>query len=1227
MKSLENTSKVGEYKELENSTEAKDSYISLKDYQIPELVAVETGDIVEQQSRDIAEKNLDKDQENLKKSGIKGFIKNIWKHNIAKEYTRQIEINKARKNLLESQNIYAGEDDSINIEDAQKEAMNALIERFAYQDEEKTTLEHTESGEKRDKIELGDFKDYLIKYIKNEITLEEFQHYKIIFLESDQAYGEKYEDNQLKYFDNILEVADNLKVKFDHEKQLSDLDDVELELTKILEQKFDKIIIARNAKLGVRTEAQYTNSDRVVEWIKKTPVGKLVSPTTLSLAVGIASSAIASSFQGATKGFAIGAGIVGAGALVSGGVSSMKEGNKLSNERRQHNREMAKGGEIENKSKKREELEKYRYETLSANQLSESLEIYLNTKIDEDNRDEIEKLLTEIEAKILVSDTEKIDLISYSRFDKIEQERTRLDINRARLRVKLNKFDKEKAQIIQTDLQEPDYGKKLKLEKEFLLDNQEKKDILFQKMRGRKMAGAFVKGALTSVVAGAVFQEGTALFDKNRDGVIEGLMNRTEASSSITPLEKLREYIVGKIEEGKNVVEKIIPKNISLENTEIKISSDKYDIIDLDKDGIYHIVDNENNVIHPDIDIEFSEDGTISDNVIDRLKKNGIDVSQHTIPIETGETVERLIAIDEFIENNNGINVDYVDYATNNTDFADGNELGLDYGINEDREVILKLNMIENGSVTPSGESINVIDEMSKGNVKVAFYADSDLSKKALVIMKLDRNGDIIVPDTIRNNFFDNEGEFIGGRMQVLVDRNNPNTDLLESVAIAGLEGKGIMEAVVETPNILYKTNLSMEFPIESQFITESVDAVKILEAPVNLPVYDTLKDNSRLETLKSNNPKASSVLSRTSIPQEQAEAVFTRVVGEDIDRNTQSEVSVELENGEQKSEVEKLNNLLNQDLKNESFLTNNNEESILNVSDFMSLGQKLDNNMDNLYIDRDRLSNVYNIDKLVQLGYEYNIIAKYSSETIKNILDLEDMFQKDFFSSLENISKIFDKTLYIKNLLNAESNKYLLMPVGSLEDRINIADKDLRVSVIDAKINNKVYEYVNKIIENDNLESTWKISSENTNEIKMVVYNLIKLHSILKNTVSMSSDKISVTPYNKLLNKIEKKYYEYHMSFLSEAEVCMGLIYNIKERFQSGESISDEDKIKLEEARTKLEDIRARFKVMQAQQDNYSIKEQILTLDENYIMELSQFPIESIIIQEINDINSILNA
>src|SRR5207248_257340 len=67
-------------------------------------------------------------------------------------------------------------------------------------------------------------------------------------------------------------------------------------------------------------------------------------------------------------------GTLGATALVGGAYAAMRESKRLKEEMQQHSREMAKGGKsIEDGSKHRERMEKFRYDTAQAGALTASI--------------------------------------------------------------------------------------------------------------------------------------------------------------------------------------------------------------------------------------------------------------------------------------------------------------------------------------------------------------------------------------------------------------------------------------------------------------------------------------------------------------------------------------------------------------------------------------------------------------------------------------------------------------------------------------------------------------------------------------------------------------------------------------------------------------------------------------------------------------------------------------
>lgn len=66
---------------------------------------VDNSKAIDDQSIDAGEANMTADKEILR--GFGGFLKKIWKHNLARNYYRQKEINTARQQILETGNIFA----------------------------------------------------------------------------------------------------------------------------------------------------------------------------------------------------------------------------------------------------------------------------------------------------------------------------------------------------------------------------------------------------------------------------------------------------------------------------------------------------------------------------------------------------------------------------------------------------------------------------------------------------------------------------------------------------------------------------------------------------------------------------------------------------------------------------------------------------------------------------------------------------------------------------------------------------------------------------------------------------------------------------------------------------------------------------------------------------------------------------------------------------------------
>lgn len=511
------------------------------------IVIVETSDAVDSRARDVADKRMSATR--AETSGVRGFFRRIWKHNLAQEYYRQREICQARSAIIEQKNIYAPDGGSM---EEHQTAMDAIIERFSHEYEEDMIHE----GEDRAVINKPDndlkirIEQLVKRYAAGSLDDTRFNAEKEQILarvnETRNENGERIIQSGRMYADNIFQIAEQCKQAIEHGQRLDDLD-------------FEFEIVVGRARTGVRTEANYNRVDRMIDYINRTPIGVLVNETTIAAAVSVtyglaAKGLVAGARAGSKIAFGVGGLVVGGG--IAGAVAGLKENKRLKDERRQHAREMAMGNKVGPDSPRRQEMETFRYETKDANNMKNDLQNSIEKFRFEptpENYDKLTKSLAEIETRIRLSDRqiaghENMDFISYSHEKQMEKERTELDIARAQAKVFLtrlakgeeldkngnplgNNIDlgysdkqglKDHLEKLITDKIEMDYG-----------DEICKKDRLFNGMKRKKIAIAALKGAGIGIAVGAAVQEGFAAMNNNIEGLFE---NKQQAfSADATP--------------------------------------------------------------------------------------------------------------------------------------------------------------------------------------------------------------------------------------------------------------------------------------------------------------------------------------------------------------------------------------------------------------------------------------------------------------------------------------------------------------------------------------------------------------------------------------------------------------------------------------------------------------------------------------------------------------------
>ncbi len=480
---------------------------------------VDTTRLVEAQARDIGDHRMAESKDDRTAEGFKEKMsrlwKRIWNHNIAQEYYRQKEIAAAKGEILGSKNLYVGQEGDTGA--AHKEAMSAIVDRFTSEyKNDVLTQEERDSKKQASTAVNSKVKDLIKEYAGGTMSKQAFEEQKKrILKEADKNYGA---DGKM-HADNLAEIAEEVRDAVAHGTKLAEIDfEVQLEVGE--------------ARESLKTEQEKHTFDKILNTMGKTKIGQAA----ISLgAVGLVA-AVYSAAKFATVGLgkkaAKWAGF-GAGAVAAGGIEALKENTRMKRDRAQHIRERAMGMKFtEADMERRQEMEKNMYETRGARSISNQLEADIaRVASGEINAAEFNKItanLADLEARIKLGDTRKIDLVSYSSFSTVERERTDLDLARARLKVALRKgIEKKTVAYTRTENFDAYLASVASLQAEQLLGGEtgvNKKDEIFNSLKRKKVATAFLKGTFISAGVGLAFQEVSSVIHADTDNVVSGTL-------------------------------------------------------------------------------------------------------------------------------------------------------------------------------------------------------------------------------------------------------------------------------------------------------------------------------------------------------------------------------------------------------------------------------------------------------------------------------------------------------------------------------------------------------------------------------------------------------------------------------------------------------------------------------------------------------------------------------
>jgi hypothetical protein len=772
---------------------------------------VNIDEIAEAEARKAADAYMTESKESLK--GFKGFVKKIWKHTFFDEYYRQREVNRVREEIKNTGDIYSRRVNNNKV--AHESAMQGISERFA-SDYEKTLSEGEEkkvlNNANPEAVKItSDIKNLINQYASGTLDEGSFKSEKDRLLlglkDTDILTGSG------KFADNLFEIAKNARLAVEHGAKIEELE-------------FDTNVIIGKAKSSLKTEAHFNWVDKGIDKMKKSHIGRFVSPAVLSTAVGIAYSISVGAGKKLMSSKAAAWGTFGAAVLVSSAFAGANESQRVALERKQHGIEMAEGGEYKKGDKRREQMARYEYQMENSTDLAENLRSLMFEKdkygkdvikdIKKEDLDLILASLSDIEARNSLNVRNKIDLISYSNIGNVEKERTDLTILTARAKVELRKKLEGGLTNGKFDAQSfDDYLKKQTAIIEDSLLGGEKginaQDKAFRKYKASRVVRKMAQTAVMGLLIGGTIQEGVAFLKDDVQGAVEGIFHHDVGAINQTPVESFHHLIMGSSAHmDMNHMNPFdfnghtlnLPEGTSLINN---------------GDGTCDILRG-GEVVSSHFTPTFDASGALDADSIDKLGQDGIFANTTHHIINSTQEVESDAR--GWMQNHQGetIQVHHNNvgpFMDNDTPMypdpenpghllgADGNELGMHWGgingtgINENGDAVLNISHMDSVHSVHGDISVNVPDEMQKGNLMAIIYLDGSAGGRGIPV-PVGTDGNIIFDhnNPIMQQIFtqDANGQMVNhAKVIELVQKMGVDENGVQQVrAISAIVGEGL---------------------------------------------------------------------------------------------------------------------------------------------------------------------------------------------------------------------------------------------------------------------------------------------------------------------------------------------------------------------------------------------------------------------------------------------------
>ena len=719
------------------------------------IVIADTSESIGQHARDVAESRLTENPSEFR--GIGGFLRKVWKHNLFRPYYRAKEIARVKSEITtggDEGNIFAGEVADKNDTTAHQQAMDSIVDRYAsdYDD-----MVHTEAGETKETLVDPAARNLVIDLVKKYAAMRTpdraafIQEKKTTLAQVRGIVPGVLAQGDL-YADNIWRVIEQVHANIEAGRSIEEID-----------LNFD--IYVGKAKEGVRTEAQYNAVDRITEKIMHSQVGCFLNEATVAIAVAIASTLTVGLAKSVLNSQVAKFATFGLTTLTSALIGGARESVKIEDDRRQHFRELAQGKAFNpDQAPRRVELEKLRYQTETAQNLTTGLDLVANyesgvTPVTQAEFEIALAALAEAEARVKLSDRRTLDLISFSDIKNVDVERTALDMSIHRAKVGMRRILTDMGGTI-TMPGGADFNTFTQAETQTRIDcltnNEiEDKNKRFKKLKTKHVAVAIAKGFISGLIVSGIIQEGLALVNPGQEGIVEHGINaltghkpEVGAVASLTPLESLRQMLTG---DSHNVAAALPAPDLASHTVDIGANHFKLPEgveITQGAHGAYELTQGNTVIVGG---LLFDEHGQLTPESIQALHDKGVSMAEKTAAITKQVTEHVNMNAKDYVEAHSKGMTEihrHMWYDNDTVGKYDKNELGLhwggDHGTDGHGNYVMSVKSMLPAGSFHAGSSTDPMELMKTGHLKLLLSVSQGTQHQVFEV-PVDAHGNVVI--------------------------------------------------------------------------------------------------------------------------------------------------------------------------------------------------------------------------------------------------------------------------------------------------------------------------------------------------------------------------------------------------------------------------------------------------------------------------------------------------